>query len=63
MHAEAMAHATLRTAMESFEKAEQLRQPGNDDAILRWNTCFTHARAHAGGRRSPTSEYEPSFEE
>ena len=39
MHAEAMAHASLRAAMASFEKAEALRKSGNDDAILRWNTC------------------------
>ena len=26
-------------AMEWYEKAERLRPPGNDDAILRWNTC------------------------
>ena len=25
--------------MEWFEKAEALRHPGNDDSILRWNTC------------------------
>jgi hypothetical protein len=25
--------------MKHFEKAEALRPPGNDDAILRWNTC------------------------
>jgi hypothetical protein len=22
-----------------FEKAEAVRPPGNDDALLRWNTC------------------------
>lgn len=26
-------------AMECFEQAEVLHPPGNDDAILRWNTC------------------------
>jgi hypothetical protein len=26
-------------AMESYEKAHSLRVDGNDDAILRWNTC------------------------
>jgi hypothetical protein len=26
-------------AMELFEQAEQLRPPGNDDAVLRWNAC------------------------
>jgi hypothetical protein len=39
MHAESMAHDSLRAAMIAFEQAEALRQPGNDDAILRWNTC------------------------
>ena len=33
------AYEWFREAMESFEKAEALRPPGNDDAILRWNTC------------------------
>ena len=26
-------------AMEQYEIAEKLREPGNDDTILRWNTC------------------------
>lgn len=62
MHAEAMAHDALRAAMESFEEAERLRQPGNDDAILRWNTC---ARALDRLRLVEQSEgqYEPSFGE
>ena len=62
MHAEAMAFATLRSAMESFEKAEALRQPGNDDSILRWNTC---ARAIERLRMIEHGEvqYEPSFGE
>jgi len=29
----------LREAMSWFEKAEALRPRGNDDALLRWNTC------------------------
>jgi hypothetical protein len=62
MHAEAMAHETLRTAMESFEEAERLRAPGNDDAILRWNTCV---RALERMRQHEEAEgvYEPSFGE
>jgi hypothetical protein len=62
MHAEAMAHDALRAAMESFEQAERLRQPGNDDAILRWNTC---ARALDRLRLVEQAEgqYEPSFGE
>jgi hypothetical protein len=33
------AYDWLREAMGWFEKAESIRPPGNDDAILRWNTC------------------------
>ena len=62
MHAEAMAQESLRTAMQSFEKAEALRQPGNDDAILRWNTC---ARSLEQLRADQEDEerYEPQFGE
>jgi hypothetical protein len=34
-----LAYDWLRDAMHWFEKAEQLRPPDNDDAILRWNAC------------------------
>ncbi|KXK16132.1 MAG: hypothetical protein QY327_08845 [Fimbriimonadaceae bacterium] len=29
----------LLSAMESYEKAEEYRPPGNDSTILRWNAC------------------------
>ena len=29
----------LREAMDWYEKAESVRPPANDDALLRWNTC------------------------
>ena len=29
----------LRSAMTWYEKAEAIRPPANDDAVLRWNTC------------------------
>jgi hypothetical protein len=31
--------AWIQQAMRLFEQAERLRPHGNDDAILRWNTC------------------------
>ena len=34
-----VAYEWLRDAMDHYEKAEELRPPGKDDAILRWNTC------------------------
>ncbi len=33
------AFTLLREAMSWYEKAEAIRPPGNDEAILRWNTC------------------------
>ena len=32
-------HDWLREAMDWYEKAESIRPPANDDALLRWNTC------------------------
>ena len=29
----------LREAMDWYERAEAIRPPANDDALLRWNTC------------------------
>ena len=33
------AYEWLREAMSWYEKAEAIRPPSNDDAILRWNAC------------------------
>jgi tetratricopeptide (TPR) repeat protein len=33
------AYGWFREAMESYEKAIEIRPPANDDALLRWNTC------------------------
>ena len=35
----ARSYEWLREAMSWYEKAEAIRPPTNDDAILRWNTC------------------------
>ncbi len=37
---EEMAYHWLREAMSWYEKAESQRPTGNDEAILRWNTCI-----------------------
>lgn len=34
-----IAYEWLREAMSWYEKAEGIRPEGNDDALLRWNTC------------------------
>ena len=42
----AAACASLREAMTWYEKAEAVRPAGNDDAILRWNTCARQVMRH-----------------
>ncbi|MEP6603942.1 MAG: hypothetical protein ABJB69_08345 [Spartobacteria bacterium] len=49
------AYDLLREAMELFEKAETMRPPSNDDALLRWNTC---ARMIARNKLVPRDEEE-----
>lgn len=39
MGAGELAYHSFREAMEWYAKAEALRPAGNDEAILRWNTC------------------------
>ena len=34
-----VAYHWLQEAMSLYEKAEAIRPPGNDDAVIRWNTC------------------------
>jgi hypothetical protein len=55
------AYDGLREAMHYFEKAEALRPAGNDDALLRWNTC---ARIIAKNNLVPRQEenVEPPLE-
>jgi len=53
-----VAHDWFRDAMRWYEKAEAIRPAGNDESILRWNTC-----ARMLGRHEPLhssrDEYEP----
>ena len=37
---ETAAYQWVRRAMDFFEQAERLRTPGNNDALLRWNSCL-----------------------
>ena len=54
------AYAPFREAMEWYEKAERIRPPGNDDPVLRWNSCLRTIRRE---RLEPrTDEGEPPLE-
>jgi hypothetical protein len=52
------AYEFLTDAMSWFEKAETLRPPKNDDALLHWNTC---ARIIMGNGLTPRTEEKPEF--
>jgi hypothetical protein len=52
------AFAWIRQAMDYFERAEELRPPADDDAILRWNSCVRLCeRYHLHAEREEI--YEP----
>jgi tetratricopeptide (TPR) repeat protein len=53
----------FQRAMALFERAEKLRQPGNDDALLRWNTCARMLMRHRELRPRPAEVAEPVFGE
>jgi len=43
----------LRKAMGHYERAEELRPPGNDDALVRWNTCARIIMGHDHVKEAP----------
>jgi hypothetical protein len=51
----------FREAMTWYEKAEAMRPRGNDEAILRWNTCVRMLSRHE--REAGPREYEPALED
>jgi hypothetical protein len=56
------AYQLLRDAMGLYEQAEKLKPAGEDEAILRWNTC-ARLLARIPHLTPPKAEdYEPSFE-
>ena len=51
----------FRDAMRWYEKAEAMRPAGNDESILRWNTCVRMLGRHESA--PAVSEYEPALED
>ena len=52
----ASAYHALREAMDHYEKAMNFAVPGNDDAILRWNTCARVIMQNAEVRPLPDED-------
>ena len=49
----------FQQAMKLYERAEQLRPPGNDDSILRWNTCARLLMRNKALKPRPEEIFEP----
>ena len=45
-------------AMVLYTKAESIRPPGNDDALLRWNACARALNANPELHPRPVEDYE-----
>lgn len=58
-----MAYDALKDAMAWYEKAEAIRPAGNDDAILRWNTCARLINSNTQLTPHVESAYEPALED
>jgi hypothetical protein len=58
-----MAYESFVEAMTWYEKAESMRPEGNDEAILRWNTCARVLDADPHLRPRPVEQYEPVLED
>jgi hypothetical protein len=58
MSAGEVVHEWLHDAMRWYERAEAIRPPGNDEAILRWNTCARLLSRHEV-KRPTRDDLEP----
>jgi hypothetical protein len=56
------AYEDLSEAMASYERAAEIRPRGNDDAILRWNTCARYLNRHPDLPREPEERTEEMLE-
>jgi hypothetical protein len=59
----AIIYEWLREAMAWYEKAEAIRPPQNDDALLRWNTCARLLLRHPEIKPAPQERTEPIMSE
>jgi tetratricopeptide (TPR) repeat protein len=57
-----VAYDSFQEATSWYEKAEALRPPGNDDALLRWNTCARILARNPHIQPGPVDRSEPPLE-
>ena len=53
------AYDAFRQAMQCYDTAGALRNSGNDDSLLRWNTCARILMRNPNLRPRPDEAYEP----
>jgi tetratricopeptide (TPR) repeat protein len=57
------AYEEFSEAMRWYQRAEARRPPGNDDALLRWNTCARTLASHPDLRPRPEEVLEPVLDD
>ena len=57
-----VAYDWFREAMTWFEKAEGMKRPGNDEAVLRWNSCARFLNNHPQLAPTPGEGKQPQME-
>jgi hypothetical protein len=57
------AYEALHDAMGHYERAEAIRPHGNDEALLRWNTCARILMRNRELRPRGAEKFEPAFED
>ena len=62
MGASELVYDLLRQAMDKFEEASALAAKGNDEALLRWNTCARLIQSRPDIRPAPHERFEPILE-
>ncbi len=63
MGASAQVYDWYREAMEHYAEAEKIRPAGNDEALLRWNTCARVLNSNPTLRATETLRVEPTFDD
>jgi tetratricopeptide (TPR) repeat protein len=57
-----LAYDRLRRALDCYEKAIELKPGGNEDAILRWNTCVRVLGRDPELKPAPEDTFQPLLE-
>ena len=63
MGAAALAYDWYREAMEHYAEAEKIRPAGNDEALLRWNTCARVLNSNPSLKPTATEHFEPMLDD